>query len=136
MELPEVLSDFKTSLLGGAWTMRHKGVAADAMKGMAVSPDAKEYCSQLHMQEQVSFYFSTYGEGLGAQLALLWWQRMQYFMQLYQSSGGTSLKPSPEEINSAPTLSSQSQILLDALPAKAKARASKYAKVSPLQGAM
>jgi hypothetical protein len=75
--------DFKTHVLGGAWTKRHKGVSFDAIRASPSNELAKSWCQRYGLATTSSFALNRYGETVCSALALYWCQRMQYFFDVW-----------------------------------------------------
>ena len=67
--LPHGNDDFITSVLGGAWTARHKGTAADCVIGQAKGA-AVAWCKAFTLSQISSYSFQKYIEGIASALAL------------------------------------------------------------------
>jgi hypothetical protein len=81
--LPEVRdNDFGVTVLGGQWTARHRGVAADALKGHARTAEAQSWCRRVGVPVSARFEISAYGQAAAATLARAWCSRMQHFYNL------------------------------------------------------
>ena len=70
------------SVLGGAWTAKHKGVAADAFSASARGEMAIALCRKRSMNRSARFELSLYGEANAAILARSWCCKMQYIFNM------------------------------------------------------
>ena len=74
--------DFCVHVLGGEWTQRHRGVAADAIQGRARGQEAVQWC-RLHGLPQSSRHsIREFTEERAAILARAWCSKMQHFINL------------------------------------------------------
>ena len=80
------LSDFEVKVLGGAWTMAHRGVAADAIQGLARSQEAVHFCKQSKIPQSARYEISLYGEDVAAVFARTWVAKMQAFLNLWRDT--------------------------------------------------
>ncbi len=78
--------DFKTSLLGGAWTAAHKGVVCDTVKASASGAMARSWCQQYGLPKTISFSLQKHGEQAAGALGNLWCRRMQALFDVYLAS--------------------------------------------------
>ena len=76
------LHDFKTGVLGGKWTAKHKGVPFDAIQGSARGVLAQSFCRRRNVQLSARFDVSAYGQVACNVLARAWCHRMQYYYNL------------------------------------------------------
>lgn len=81
--------EFDTTLLGGAWTLRHRNVDMDAAKGYARGKRVQQWCSEHGLYQQASFSFDKYGEAVAVAMPEYWADRMQC---LYSMSGAHDKK--------------------------------------------
>lgn len=78
---------FFCRILGGAWTMANRGVAADAVAGYAKPGVAKDWCRSYGFPLQASFAFSRYGREGANQLAREYCRRGHFFLRLWLQHG-------------------------------------------------
>ena len=78
-----MVEGFKISLLGGAWTQQHKGVACDAVKAYASGKAAKAWCATYALPKDATFAIRKYGEHEAHALALEWCRRLEYFHSIF-----------------------------------------------------
>ena len=71
--------DFTVTILGGKWSMQHRGVAAAAVAAEARGALARDFCSRRGLPKKATFDFSAYPEGIAPVLARAWAHRMQHF---------------------------------------------------------
>ena len=69
--------DFKTTLLGGAWTLQHRGVVCDAVKAYAAGATGLSFCRAYQLPKAASFAIRKYGEAVASALAIHWCARLQ-----------------------------------------------------------
>ena len=79
--------DFRGTILGGAWTKKHKGVAYDAYAGKACNQSAKAFCRMYGLGMSARFALSTCSEKLASVFARAWCEKMQFFFDVYKASG-------------------------------------------------
>ena len=78
--------DFQVKVLGGKWTMEHKGVGADAIQGLARSREALQFCLKFKVPKSSRYEIATYGEEAAALFARTWVAKMQAFFNLWHSA--------------------------------------------------
>ena len=76
------VEDFSVTVLGGAWTMAARGVAADAVQASARSPLAKDFCRRRGLPLSARFEISTYSQEHATVMARAWAHRMQLFLNV------------------------------------------------------
>ena len=74
--------NFYTRVLGGAWTKREWGVAADCVSGFARSW-VLEWCRTFRWPTSSRFGFARFGRAEAHQLCREWCRRSEYFYQVY-----------------------------------------------------
>ena len=80
-DLPEDgILDFQVSLLGGAWTLAHRGVVADACSAAARGERAVPWCRSRGMPLSARYDLRLYGEEVAAILARGWCSKMQFLL--------------------------------------------------------
>ena len=97
-DLPEARSlDFQVTLLGGAWTLAHRGVVADACSAAARGETAVQWCRSRSMPLSARYERGLYGEEFAAILASAWCPKMQFVLNecLKTAEPAASL---PEEV--------------------------------------
>jgi hypothetical protein len=95
-------NDFQVSLLGGAWTAKHKGVLADAFTGAAKGEEALAHCRSRGIPRSARYEISTYGEENAAAFARSWCSRMQYVFNICCAHEDQEHKLTPKEIENWP----------------------------------
>ena len=75
----DATDDFAVVVLGGAWTAANRGLAADAVQGLARGADAAAFCAARGMQKSSRYEISAYSFQWACILARAWAHRMQYF---------------------------------------------------------
>ena len=75
--------DFRTTMLGGAWTLQNVGVTADAIKGYAANKDSQQFCVRFHMPKMQTFTIRKFTEIDASALALFWCAKMQHYYNLW-----------------------------------------------------
>lgn len=93
-------SDFQTTLLGGAWTSKHKGVLADAFSAQAKGERAIAFCIARHMPRSARYEISLYTEQFASVLARAWCHRMQFLLNLAIKHDSDTHAFSPDELAS------------------------------------
>ena len=96
-------ADFKSNVLGGAWTKLNKAKAGDRVKVWAASKEAKEFSTQFFGERETSFSIRLYSMRGCNSCALLWSQRMQHFFDIYVSMGSGRYLFTADDLESAPT---------------------------------
>ena len=76
-------AEFRTTMLGGAWTMQHVGVAADAIKAFAAGQTAQTFCTTYHLAKMQTFSIKKFSERDASCLALFWCAKMQHLFDLW-----------------------------------------------------
>ena len=76
---------FKVALLGGAWTMVHKGKPYDAVRAFASGGRASEWCDKYHLPKSCRFELDYYGEDVSLKLAHAWISRMGFLFGMWLS---------------------------------------------------
>jgi len=76
---------FQVRVLGGSWTMIHRGVAADAIQGHARGQEAQTWCRQHRLPLSARFEIRAYGEAPAAVFARAWCSKMEH---LYRRGAG------------------------------------------------
>jgi len=84
MDDPKVRwEDFQVKVLGGAWTIEHKGVGADAIQGHARGQEAIAFCNSLKVPQSARYETRTYGEEAAGIFARNWTSNTQAFMNIW-----------------------------------------------------
>jgi len=87
VDLPEKRAgDFVVSVLGGVWTAKHRGVAADAVQGRAKGQAVISWCHKAKVLQSARFEISAYTEASAGILARAWCSKMQHFWNLSMQS--------------------------------------------------
>jgi hypothetical protein len=76
-------SDFRVTLLGGAWLQKTKGRAFEAFRGQACIGAPEEWASMHMLTKSARFDVELHGEVVAATLAEAWCHRMQYLFSLH-----------------------------------------------------
>ena len=77
-EAPEVVTtDFRATILGGAWTAAHAGVAADYAIGMTRTQTAEDVCRRRRLRLSSRYSLEGYGHATAHIMARAWAHRMQ-----------------------------------------------------------
>lgn len=79
-----VAQGFAWTVLGGKWTLQHRGVAFDSYRGQASSKAAKEWAASHHLQASSTFSLAKYGPEICGVLVQCWTDKMNHF---YEVSG-------------------------------------------------
>ena len=82
-----VVSDFKTSLLGGAWTQQHRQKPYDAVRSSARTQASKDWCGKYGLNLSSRYELDVFGDRLCAVFTTEWCRRMQYLFDLYLAAG-------------------------------------------------
>ena len=78
--------DFFFQVRGGLWTMVHKKMAANEVRGAASHDLALRWLLQYGLQTTASFGFKAHTEEGAATLAGAWVHRMQYFYSIFKAA--------------------------------------------------
>jgi hypothetical protein len=78
---------FRTTLLGGAWTMAHIGDHSDAAKGMACSRRVEQWCRRFQFPRTRQFTYNRYGRYESKILAEEFTRRGNWFCALFMGDG-------------------------------------------------
>jgi hypothetical protein len=111
--------DFLTQVRGGAWTAAVKGSAADCIVGQAKKGLPTTWCGQYKLNKMASFSFAKYGERTAWILATEWTRRMQYFYDVWSSSGNSEYVYSAtdkEGVSSAERETPEWKVFVDSVP--------------------
>ena len=92
--------DFQVSVLGGAWTAKHKGVIADAFSGAAKGELALNWCRARGMPKSARYEISAYGEEFASIFARAWCSKMQYALNVCHKLENDLHRRSSEEHDS------------------------------------
>jgi hypothetical protein len=84
--------NFKVRVLGGSWTMMHRGVAADAIQGHARGQEVQAWCRAQKLPLSARFEIRAYGEASAAVFARAWCSKMQHLYR--RGSGGEAASSS------------------------------------------
>lgn len=79
--------DFVVKVLEGSWTIRHKGVGADAIQGTARSAEATEFCKMLGVPKSARYEIAAYGSSEAGVFPRTCVAKMQHFFNLASRSG-------------------------------------------------
>ena len=80
--------DWKVTVLGGAWTAAHRGVAFDAIRAsVRAGSDAEAFAVAYQLGKSARFDISLYGCGAANQLAKAFCHKCQWAFLLWESSG-------------------------------------------------
>lgn len=77
---------FIVAVLGGKWTMQHRGVSADAIQAAARGAQAIGWCTACHVPKSARYELATYGAANAALLARTWAAKMTFFYNLATAS--------------------------------------------------
>jgi len=80
------VADFRTTVLGGDWMMKHVGMACDAHQGKASTQAAQASCVQYNLPKSARFA-TTLGDATAALLARAWAHRANYYYRIYLEKG-------------------------------------------------
>ena len=84
----EEVVDWQVSVLGGAWTLRHRGVAFNAFRSAPrVGSVAEQWAADYNMGKSARFDMSLYGSSVANDLAKGYSHRCQYFFDIWLCSG-------------------------------------------------
>lgn len=97
---PVATTDFKASILGGAWTKAHKAVAYDYFLGAACTTAAEQWCRRDSTGLSARFSAKLYGDEVAALLSRYWAAKMQHYYDIYVASGKTSYAYTQEDHDS------------------------------------
>ena len=79
----EAVTAFTTTLLGGAWLMKYKGIEYDAFQGKASAGLASEWCLLYGLNKTARFDLSMYSEHGAGIMARAWCHRMEYYFSIW-----------------------------------------------------
>ena len=79
-------TDFITVILGGGWTMTHKGKAYDVFR-LGARVRANRFCERCGLQKSMRFSVTLFGDNVACSLAKAWCSRLQFFFDEFQDSG-------------------------------------------------
>jgi len=77
---------FYTRILGGAWTMRERGMAADAVSGFARAW-VRRWCKLYAWPTSARFSLGRYGRASAHALCREWCHRSEFFYKLWSEAG-------------------------------------------------
>ena len=84
----EEVVDWRVSVLGGAWTVRHRGVAFNAFRSAPrVGSVAEQWAADYNIGKSARFDMSLYGSSVANDLAKGYSHRCQYFFDIWLCSG-------------------------------------------------
>ena len=93
------MDDFKTKPLIGKWTLKHKGIAQDAVAGVASGFLATSFCRNRGEQLMMRFDLSAHGGAANCGiLARAFCHRMQHFFNAELSDPRIAGKPFPDAV--------------------------------------
>lgn len=93
-------SYFFFHILGGAWTLKNKGVHADGAGGYARQGAPTGWCKRYGWPRQASFMFNKYSRDSAVQLAKEYCRRSHHYMMLFIQSGTDNFVYTPEVLQS------------------------------------
>jgi hypothetical protein len=73
---------FCWTVLGGAWTMEHKGVAFDSYRGQPQFSAAKDWATSRKLFTTATFSLAKYGQESAVLLVKLWCDKMNHFYEI------------------------------------------------------
>jgi hypothetical protein len=80
--------DFKITLLGGKWTKENRDVAFDATRGAPrANSSAEDFAVAYGFKKSARFEIGLYGLNLALVLARTWCSKVQYYFDVFESSG-------------------------------------------------
>ena len=93
-------TDFRYTMLGGAWTMKNLGLAYDACSGRAATDEAQRWCRQFGMNISSRYSVTMFGDRAATALARAWCHRMQFFFSLHKQRDGDDFAYTREVLQS------------------------------------
>lgn len=96
---------FKVTLLGGAWTLQHKGVACDSVKAFASGKGPRDWCAQYGLPRDATFSLRKFGDTEASGLALTWASRLDYFYSVYLKAKKPLYEFTDDDIAACPKFS-------------------------------
>ena len=102
VEAGEPMANFKTYIIGGAWTMANRGVAFDGIKAAPRHAEAGAWLRMYFPHVTASFAYGKYGDAVCNALALYWCQRMEYFYSIYTGQDDLTYAFTLDDVQSAP----------------------------------
>ena len=106
------VDSFKTVVLGGKWTEKHKKMVFDSVQGKASGNLANTFCDQRGLQYSMRFGGKTRDFSVCGVLARAWCHRMQHFFNSYIASPLPKGTEYPEHIHSDYVETSEFQALV------------------------
>jgi hypothetical protein len=97
LEAPEPATDFRCSILGGAWTARATGHVYDYYIGKASSGPAERWCRAYGVALSGRFAMTLYGDVLAGLLSRAWCHKMQYYFNICEASGDPAYRYLPAD---------------------------------------
>jgi len=82
---PPAALGWRIDVLGGKWTLEHRGRAYDAVQGHARGPEALDFCRRRALQKSMRFSTADFGLELAHLLARAYVSRMEYAFGLEQA---------------------------------------------------
>ena len=110
-ETPLAGDDFRTGVLGGAWTQREKGRPYDAINGRAANAVAEDFCQKYALAESSRYAVSVFGDALAAVMARAWCHRMQLFFDVATANGANYSFTDDDHASYEEPLELQAQVL-------------------------
>lgn len=92
--------DFKTCLLGGAWTQRATGQVVDYVCAKASNEAAETWCERYGLQKTSRYSLRAYGDRAAGILARCWAHRMQYYFDVFLAKDAMDYCYTPEDHSS------------------------------------
>eukprot|EP00969_Alexandrium_andersonii_P041827 1834076-Alexandrium_andersonii.AAC.1 len=96
-EAPKHQVHFGTRVLGGQWTLAHKGVAFDAIQGYAKGASCEQFCVRRGLARSASVSCQEFGQEASGIMARAWAHKLEHFYMLEcEHSVGDSVKVTPD----------------------------------------
>ena len=90
---------FEWTVLGGAWTKRHVGVAYDSFQARAAGREAQSFCQQYALQQTHRFSCGVFGEATCAILCEYVVSKLTFFYDIWiESSQPLVFRFSPSDL--------------------------------------
>ena len=87
-------------LVGSKWTMEHKGVPYDAVKGYASGKNAKEWCSKYGFGQSSRYEIAAYGAKEVVDLAEAWCEKLGHLYSLWLLQGDADYEFTKDDVAS------------------------------------
>jgi hypothetical protein len=97
-ETPVLPDGFYTLITGGAWSVKHKGTAADRVQALARAGCHKDWCKQYSLNMMASWSFQLYGAAAANAMAVEWCRKLQYYFDIWMEQGSSNYQYTEADI--------------------------------------